>query len=171
MVVLLQLQWRQVGAGAEGGAGPGSLPRGALSQRLAPRARSAASRPRAPPRLLMTITMSIFAVAGCLFARGLRARLVADLSPARRCSARYMALSTLSWQIGFALGPAVCGFVLDFSPGPQGLGRRHSALRAGRIGSALRGGRILQPQRRRAPRRARLGVSVGGRLQGLGSRR
>ena len=35
---------------------------------------------------------------------------------------RYMALSALSWQVGFALGPAVGGFVLDFSPNGAWLG-------------------------------------------------
>ena len=41
--------------------------------------------------------------------------LVADLA-ADRVRGRYMAFSTLSWEVGFAVGPAVGGFVLDGSP-------------------------------------------------------
>jgi len=41
--------------------------------------------------------------------------LVADLAPVR-LRGRYMAFSTLSWEIGFAIGPAVGGLVLDRSP-------------------------------------------------------
>ncbi len=41
--------------------------------------------------------------------------LVADLAePA--LMGRYMALSALSWQVGFALGPAIGGFALAASP-------------------------------------------------------
>ena len=41
--------------------------------------------------------------------------LVADLAPAR-LRGRYMALSTMSWEIGFVVGPAIGGFVLDRQP-------------------------------------------------------
>jgi predicted MFS family arabinose efflux permease len=41
--------------------------------------------------------------------------LVADLAPPR-LRGRYMALSTISWEIGFVVGPAVWGFVLDHEP-------------------------------------------------------
>jgi predicted MFS family arabinose efflux permease len=41
--------------------------------------------------------------------------LVADLA-SDRVRGRYMAFSTLSWEVGFAVGPAVGGFVLDSSP-------------------------------------------------------
>lgn len=41
--------------------------------------------------------------------------LVADLAP-DRLRGRYMAFSTLSWEIGFAIGPAVGGIVLERSP-------------------------------------------------------
>jgi MFS family permease len=41
--------------------------------------------------------------------------LVADLAPPR-LRGRYMALSTMSWEIGFVVGPAVWGFVLDHEP-------------------------------------------------------
>lgn len=41
--------------------------------------------------------------------------LVADLAP-ERLRGRYMAFSTLSWEIGFAIGPAVGGAVLHAKP-------------------------------------------------------
>jgi predicted MFS family arabinose efflux permease len=41
--------------------------------------------------------------------------LVADLAPPR-LRGRYMALSTMSWEIGFVVGPAIGGFVLDHEP-------------------------------------------------------
>ena len=40
---------------------------------------------------------------------------VADLAPAR-LRGRYMALSTISWEIGFVIGPAAGGFILAASP-------------------------------------------------------
>jgi predicted MFS family arabinose efflux permease len=41
--------------------------------------------------------------------------LVADLAPPR-LRGRYMAMSTMSWEIGFVVGPAAWGFVLDHEP-------------------------------------------------------
>ena len=41
--------------------------------------------------------------------------LVADLAPPR-LRGRYMALSTLSWEVGFVIGPATAGFILDWRP-------------------------------------------------------
>ena len=41
--------------------------------------------------------------------------LVADLAPPR-LRGRYMAVSTISWDIGFIVGPAVGGFVLQAEP-------------------------------------------------------
>lgn len=41
--------------------------------------------------------------------------LVADLAP-RHLLGRYMALSTSSWEVGFVIGPAVGGFVLQAAP-------------------------------------------------------
>ncbi|MGH3134648.1 MAG: MFS transporter [Gaiellaceae bacterium] len=64
--------------------------------------------------LLLTCAMVIFAVGECLHG-AVHAPLVADLAEPRLLG-RYMALSALSWQVGFGLGPAVGGFVLDFSP-------------------------------------------------------
>ena len=64
---------------------------------------------------------AVFAVAGLVFGLGecfqgpTQGALVADLAPPR-LRGRYMALSTISWEIGFVIGPAIGGFVLDRQP-------------------------------------------------------
>ena len=75
--------------------------------------------------------MVVFAVGECLHGT-VHAPLVSDLASPRLLG-RYMALSALSWQAGFALGPAIGGFVLDYSPSAAWLGA--SALCA--LGGAL----------------------------------
>ena len=70
--------------------------------------------------LLLMGVMAIFAVGQCLHG-AVQAPLVSDLASPQLLG-RYMALSALSWQVGFALGPAVGGFVLDFSPNGVWLG-------------------------------------------------
>jgi MFS family permease len=63
----------------------------------------------------------VFGVAAILFGLGecfhgpTQGALVADLAPPR-LRGRYMALSTLSWEIGFVIGPSVAGFVLAAAP-------------------------------------------------------
>jgi MFS family permease len=64
--------------------------------------------------LLLAIAMGIFGIGECLHG-AVQAPLVTDLAD-HRLLGRYMALSALSWQVGFALGPAVGGFALDLSP-------------------------------------------------------
>jgi predicted MFS family arabinose efflux permease len=64
---------------------------------------------------------SVFALAVLVFGLGecfqgpTQGALVADLAPPR-LRGRYMALSTISWEIGFVIGPAIGGFVLDRQP-------------------------------------------------------
>jgi MFS family permease len=70
--------------------------------------------------LILIGAMTIFAVGECLHG-AVHAPLVTDLAEPRLLG-RYMALSALSWQVGFALGPAVGGFVLDYSPNATWLG-------------------------------------------------
>jgi MFS family permease len=56
----------------------------------------------------------VFALGEC-FQGPTQGALVADLAPPR-LRGRYMALSTMSWEIGFVIGPAAGGFVLDQQP-------------------------------------------------------
>ena len=69
---------------------------------------------------LLTAAMIFFAVGQCLHGT-VQAPLVADLAEPRLLG-RYMALSALSWQVGFALGPAIGGIGLELSPNGVWLG-------------------------------------------------
>lgn len=63
----------------------------------------------------------VFGLAAVIFGLGecfhgpTQGALVADLAPPR-LRGRYMALSTLSWEIGFAIGPTAAGFILYSAP-------------------------------------------------------
>jgi predicted MFS family arabinose efflux permease len=63
---------------------------------------------------LMGVALVVFALGECLHG-AIYAPLVADLA-APRLIGRYMALSSFSWQLGFLLGPAAGGFVLQHAP-------------------------------------------------------
>ncbi len=63
---------------------------------------------------LLAAAMIVFAVGQCLHGT-VQAPLVSDLAEPRLLG-RYMALSALSWQVGFALGPAIGGIGLALSP-------------------------------------------------------
>jgi MFS family permease len=56
----------------------------------------------------------VFGLGEC-FQGPVQGALVADLAPPR-LRGRYMALSTISWDIGFIIGPAAGGFVLGAAP-------------------------------------------------------
>jgi MFS family permease len=64
---------------------------------------------------------AVFAAASLLFALGeclhgaIHVPLAADLAPSRLIG-RYMALSSQSWQVGWIVGPAVGGFILQHQP-------------------------------------------------------
>jgi MFS family permease len=58
--------------------------------------------------------VSVFAIGECLHG-AVQPTLVVDLAD-RRLLGRYMAISALSWQVGFMIGPAVGGVLLDTSP-------------------------------------------------------
>ena len=64
--------------------------------------------------LVLVVVMVIFAVGQCLHG-AVAAPLAADLAEPRLMG-RYMALNALSWQVGFALGPALGGAGLAVSP-------------------------------------------------------
>ena len=63
----------------------------------------------------------VFAVAAMIFGLGecfqgpTQGALVADLAPPH-LRGRYMALATISWEIGFVIGPAAGGFILGAEP-------------------------------------------------------
>lgn len=63
---------------------------------------------------LLAVVMAVFAIGMCLHG-AVAAPLVADLAPPHLLR-RYMAMNALSWQIGFALGPALGGAGLALSP-------------------------------------------------------
>jgi predicted MFS family arabinose efflux permease len=56
----------------------------------------------------------VFGLGEC-FQGPVQGALVADLAPAR-LRGRYMAVSTISWDIGFVVGPAIGGFILQSEP-------------------------------------------------------
>lgn len=72
-------------------------------------------------RLETVAAAAAFGLAAIVFGLGecfqgpVQAALVADLAPPR-LRGRYMAVSTISWDIGFIVGPAVGGFVLQAEP-------------------------------------------------------
>jgi MFS family permease len=63
--------------------------------------------------VLLTVVMAVFALGMCLHG-AVAAPLVADLAEPHLLG-RYMALNALSWQVGFALGPALGGAGLSLS--------------------------------------------------------
>ena len=63
---------------------------------------------------LLALAVSVFAVAECLHG-AVQPALVVDLADPRLIG-RYMAISALSWQVGFTIGPAVGGALLAASP-------------------------------------------------------
>jgi MFS family permease len=64
--------------------------------------------------LVFGVAFVVFAIGECMHGPT-QGALVADLAPAR-LRGRYMALSTLSWEVGFVIGPATAGFVLAWRP-------------------------------------------------------
>jgi MFS family permease len=64
--------------------------------------------------VVFVLAATIFGLASCVHGPT-QAALVADLAPSR-LRGRYMALSSMSWEIGFAIGPAVGGIILAVAP-------------------------------------------------------
>ncbi|HXV57985.1 MAG TPA: MFS transporter [Gaiellaceae bacterium] len=60
------------------------------------------------------VAVVVFGLGEC-FQGPVQGALVADLAPPR-LRGRYMAVSTISWDVGFIVGPAVGGFVLGSKP-------------------------------------------------------
>jgi predicted MFS family arabinose efflux permease len=85
--------------------------------------------------VLIAAAMALFAVGECLHG-AVQGPLVADLAEPRLYG-RYMALSALSWSVGFALGPAIGGPVLDAWPTGVWLGAAALCLLAAALSFAL----------------------------------
>jgi MFS family permease len=64
--------------------------------------------------LVIGAAVVVFALGECLHGT-VQGPLVADLAEPRMMG-RYMALSSLSWQVGFLIGPAFGGAILDAQP-------------------------------------------------------
>jgi len=64
--------------------------------------------------VIFGIAVAVFALGECLHG-AIYAPLVVDLAEPRLLG-RYMALSSFSWQLGFLIGPAAGGFVLQHEP-------------------------------------------------------
>jgi MFS family permease len=64
--------------------------------------------------ILFAVAMGVFGIGECIHG-AVQAPLVTDLAEPALLG-RYMALSALSWQVGFTLGPAIGGFLLAVTP-------------------------------------------------------
>jgi MFS family permease len=97
--------------------------------------------------VLFAVATSVFAIGECLHG-SVQAPLVVDLAEPALLG-RYMALSALSWQIGFTVGPAVGGFAL--AAAPHGTWLAAAAICVANGGLALALERRLPLQARRTP--------------------
>ena len=104
--------------------------------------------------VLIAAAMGLFAIGECLHG-AVQAPLVTDLAEPRLYG-RYMALSALSWSVGFALGPAVGAPVLDARPTAVWVGAAMLCL-AG-AGLAL----VLEPRLPERARRTPVRAAAGG---------
>ncbi len=86
--------------------------------------------------VFLAAIMAAFGIGECLHG-AVQGPLVADLAEPSLIG-RYMALSALSWQVGFALGPALGGFVLAASPTGAWFGAAAICLLAGAASLAAR---------------------------------
>jgi MFS family permease len=100
---------------------------------------------------LLAVAVSVFAL-GEILHGAVQPALVVDLADPRLLG-RYMAISALSWQVGFTIGPATGGALLAASPAGLWLAMAGVLLAAGLATLALERG--LPETLRRAPRRTR----------------
>ncbi len=100
--------------------------------------------------LVFVVSASLFGFASC-FHGPTQAALVADLAPPR-LRGRYMALSSMSWEVGFVIGPAVGGLVLATQP--LALWPLAAASLGLAVFGVLRNERRLPPALRRTPARS-----------------
>jgi MFS family permease len=98
---------------------------------------------------IMGVAVLIFGLGECLHGI-VHGPLIADLAPPALVG-RYMAFGTQSWQIGWIIGPAIGGFVLQHAP--NALWPACAVLNLVGAAAALALGRRLPRAVRRAPRR------------------
>lgn len=67
-----------------------------------------------PASIVLAIVAAILGMGECLLGP-VQGPLVADLAGSSRLG-RYMAISSMSWQLGFVIGPPIAGYVLDVWP-------------------------------------------------------
>jgi MFS family permease len=99
---------------------------------------------------LLAVAVSVFALSECLHG-ATQPALVVDLADPRLIG-RYMAVSALSWQVGFTIGPAVGGVLLATTP--TGLWIVMAAVLVGMGTATLALERALPESLRRTPRSA-----------------
>jgi len=97
---------------------------------------------------ILAVAMLVFAVGECLHG-AIQAPLSVDLAPPQLVG-RYLAASSISWQIGWIVGPAVGGFVLQHRP--LWLWPIAAGVNIACAGAALGLERQLPEQARRTPR-------------------
>lgn len=85
--------------------------------------------------VLLAVAVAIFGAGECLHG-AVQAPLVADLAD-HSMIGRYMAISALSWQVGFTIGPAAGAALLDASPSGLWIVVAVSCLLAGAASLAL----------------------------------
>jgi predicted MFS family arabinose efflux permease len=100
--------------------------------------------------LLFCLAGMVFAIGECLHG-AVQGPMVVDLAD-ERLIGRYMAVSALSWSVGFALGPAIGGFLLGVSPTLLWLLAGSACLLAGLASLAVE--QVLPRSVRRTPRGA-----------------
>jgi len=106
---------------------------------------------------VLAATFTIIAVGECLHGT-VQAPLVSDLAD-HSLIGRYMAASAFSWGVGFALGPALGGVVLDHSPNALWLAAAAVCLLASVAALALE--RAIPGHARRTPERVQTALAGG----------
>jgi MFS family permease len=99
---------------------------------------------------LLAVTFGVIAVGECLHGT-VQAPLVADLAD-HSLIGRYMAASAFSWGVGFALGPAIGGVVMNHWPHALWPAAAAVCLAAGAAALALE--RAIPAPARTTPKRA-----------------
>ncbi|MDP8910440.1 MAG: MFS transporter [Actinomycetota bacterium] len=96
---------------------------------------------------VMALAVAVFGIGACLHGT-IHGPLSADLAPPELVG-RYMAFSSQSWQVGWIIGPAIGGFMLEHQP--HALWPLAAAVNVAAAGAALSLERRLPHSARRTP--------------------